>query len=168
MRRLTGVRNREIGAAAAALAAVAATALAVAMARERVGREGPATDRPAQVPADGYTSSSACRACHPAEHASWHASFHRTMTQIATPETSAARFDNVTVADVVGEPMHLEIRGQQLWAEFDDPDRVGVGVGVGTGVRPWSDRGQATIRSRSGQGQTLVRPRIQRRVVMTT
>jgi hypothetical protein len=141
MRRLAGVRNREIGAAAAALAAVAATALAVALARERVSREGPATDRPAEVPADGYTSSSACRACHPAEHASWHASFHRTMTQMATPDTSAASFDNVSVADVVGEPMRLEIRGQQLWAEFDDPDGVGPGVGVG---------------------------RIQRRIVMTT
>src|SRR5437660_10772810 len=128
MRRLAGVRNREMRGVAAALALVAAAALAAAIARERVEREGTVTDRPAQAARDGYESSSACRACHPSEYASWHASFHRTMTQIASPETVAASFDNVSVSDVVGEFMRLEIRGQQLWAEFDDPDRVGAGV----------------------------------------
>ena len=145
MRRLAGVRNREIRGVAAALALVAAVALAAAVARERVEREGTVTDRPAQGARDGYESSSACRACHPSEYASWHASFHRTMTQIASPETVAASFDNVSVSDVVGEFMRLEIRGQQLWAEFDDPDRVGAGGGVEPRVA-----------------------RIRRRVVMTT
>src|SRR5947208_9452559 len=145
MRRLAGVRNREMRGVAAALALVAAAALAAAIARERVEREGTVTDRPAQAARDGYESSSACRACHPSEYASWHASFHRTMTQIASPETVAASFDNVSVSDVVGEFMRLEIRGQQLWAEFDDPDRVGAGAGVEPRVA-----------------------RIRRRVVMTT
>src|SRR5438132_10833030 len=151
MRRLAGVRNREIRGVAAALALVAAVALAAAVARERVEREGTVTDRPAQAARDGYESSSACRACHPSEYASWHASFHRTMTQIASPETVAASFDNVSVSDVVGEPMRLAIRGQQLWAEFDDPDSAGVGVGVSAGV---------------GVGPLVAR--IRRRVVMTT
>ena len=29
----------------------------------------------------GYVSSDACKACHPGEHASWHRTYHRTMTQ---------------------------------------------------------------------------------------
>src|SRR5262245_29451348 len=32
----------------------------------------------------GYASSDACRGCHPEEHESWHRTFHRTMTQVAT------------------------------------------------------------------------------------
>src|SRR5438128_10500024 len=122
MRRLAGVRNRERRGVAAALALVAAVALAAAVARERVEREGTVTDRPAQGARDGYESSSACRACHPSEYASWHASFHRTMTQIATPETVATSFDEVTVETATGGPMRLEQRGQELWAEFADPD----------------------------------------------
>src|SRR5437867_4685634 len=34
-----------------------------------------------------YVSSAACRACHPQQYASWHRSFHRTMTQVASPES---------------------------------------------------------------------------------
>ena len=58
----------------------------------------------------------------PSEYSSWHASYHRTMTQAATPDTAVANFDGVTVAAVHGRPMRLSERGQQLWAEFDDPD----------------------------------------------
>lgn len=47
----------------------------------------PPPHRPLEVQpdTDGYVSSAACRACHPENYASWHASFHRTMTQPATP-----------------------------------------------------------------------------------
>lgn len=37
-----------------------------------------------------YVSSAACRSCHPSEYASWHRSFHRTMTQTATPDVVRA------------------------------------------------------------------------------
>jgi len=166
MRRLARVRNREMRGVAAALALVAAAALAAAIARERVEREGPVTDRPAEAPRDGYESSSACRACHPSEYASWHTSFHRTMTQIASPETVAASFDNVSVADVVGEPMRLEVRGQQLWAEFDDPD---AGDGY-VSVPDRMDRGDDRLDRRDGYVSVPrpAAPRIRRRVVMTT
>jgi predicted CXXCH cytochrome family protein len=40
-----------------------------------------------------YVSSSACRKCHASEHQAWHASFHRTMTQVVTPDTVLAAFD---------------------------------------------------------------------------
>ena len=81
------------------------------------GRQPP--DRPIEVTSDRYVSSRTCRACHPSQYASWHASYHRTMTQAATPQSIASSFDGVRV-----EPgaMALEQRGDELWAEFDDPD----------------------------------------------
>jgi cytochrome c552/cytochrome c554/c'-like protein len=81
------------------------------------GRQPP--DRPIEVASDRYVSSRTCRACHPSQYASWHASYHRTMTQVATPESAAASFDGVRVD---AGAMTLEQRGGQLWAEFDDPD----------------------------------------------
>jgi hypothetical protein len=105
-------------------------------------RERDVTGRPVQIPADGYVSSQTCRACHPSQFASWHGSYHRTMTQIASPDTVATSFDAVTVEAIPGEPMVLEQRAQQLWAEFVDPDTTG-----------------------SVPGQT---PRIKRQVVMST
>jgi hypothetical protein len=76
-------------------------------------------DRPIEITGDRYVSSQTCRACHPSQYASWHASYHRTMTQVATPQSVAASFDGVRV-----EPgaMVLAQRGDGLWAEFDDPD----------------------------------------------
>jgi predicted CXXCH cytochrome family protein len=40
-----------------------------------------------------YVTSDACRACHPGAYATWHASFHRTMTQIATRSAVLGAFD---------------------------------------------------------------------------
>ena len=80
------------------------------------------TYRPIEVEDDGYVSSDTCRACHPAQYEAWHGSFHRTMTQVATPETVRADFDGVHVTDVPGNPIALERRGNQYWAEFGDPD----------------------------------------------
>jgi len=41
-------------------------------------------NRPIQSRTDDYVTSNACRACHPGNYASWHTSYHRTMTQVAT------------------------------------------------------------------------------------
>ena len=79
-------------------------------------------DRPVQVPGEGFVSSQTCRACHPSQYQSWHRSYHRTMTQVAAPETAAADFEDVTVDASAGGPMALEQRGRELWAEFADPD----------------------------------------------
>ncbi len=45
----------------------------------------PPENRPIQSGIPGYATSSACRACHVENYTSWHGSFHRTMTQVATP-----------------------------------------------------------------------------------
>src|SRR5262245_5400178 len=95
----------------------------MAAARGRLVPEAEVANRPIQVPADGYTSSRACQACHPSQYASWHRSYHRTMTQVATPQTVAARFDDV-----------LEERDGELWTSS--------GLSGLTEVRPGPDRGQ--------------------------
>src|SRR5438105_2957671 len=78
--------------------------------REPPGAAGQTDGRPIQVAEEGYVSSDTCRACHPAQYASWHTSFHRTMTQVATPDTVQAEFDGTRVADVAGRPMMLQRR----------------------------------------------------------
>ncbi len=78
----------------------------------------PPTNRPLVEPVDGYVGSGACRACHPAEHASWHGSFHRTMTQVATREALVPRFERLQL-DWFGKPVVLEWRGEQLWVTFE-------------------------------------------------
>src|SRR6185369_16135276 len=65
------------------------------------------SDRPIQITDRGYTSSDTCKACHPREYATWRESYHRTMTQVATPETVLASFDGVDVKEVPGRPMSL-------------------------------------------------------------
>lgn len=70
---------------------------------------------------DGYVSSDQCQACHPHEYSSWHQSYHRTMTQVAGPESVQANFDNVRL-EWNGDTYVLERRGDEFWAEMPDPD----------------------------------------------
>ena len=100
-------------------------------------------NRPIQIGGTEYVTSNTCQSCHPSEYATWYGSFHRTMTQIATPDTVRADFDGVTVTQVHGSPMILERHGDEFWAEFDDPGWEGIGV-------------------------ETERPRIKRQVVMIT
>ncbi|HVJ13785.1 MAG TPA: multiheme c-type cytochrome [Polyangiaceae bacterium] len=76
---------------------------------------------PAQRARAGYVSSRACQSCHPGEYASWHRSFHRTMTQLATPETVLAPLERARVT-VDGRAIELERRGEEIWATLPDPD----------------------------------------------
>lgn len=85
------------------LAIVAVLALAVAGAgTAMLVRVPPLTEadvplRPIAVPENGFVSSRACRSCHPHEYSAWHDSYHRRMTQVATPETVLGDFDAVTL-----------------------------------------------------------------------
>ena len=115
--------------------------VALVLTADRPVHESQVGDRPVQRKGDGYVSSDTCQSCHPSEYETWYGSFHRTMTQIATPETARADFDGVYVANVHGDAMRLERDGNALWAEFDDPG--------------W-------------EGAATERPRIRRRVVMMT
>ena len=95
--------------------------IALVLSANRPMAESDITNRPVQVTGDSYISSNTCQACHPSEYETWHGSFHRTMTQVATPETVRADFDGVRVENVHGRPMQLEREGANFWAEFDDP-----------------------------------------------
>ena len=123
------------------LAGAIALGVAVAMSLDAVPSEQEVEHRPIAVDSDGYVSSQTCQACHPEQYETWHSSYHRTMTQVATPDSVRADFDNVVVDAVAGTPMRLERRGDEFWAEFDDPG--------------W-------------EGPASERPRIIRQVVMIT
>jgi len=111
----------------ACAAAIVAVDWALFQARGGDVPEARVSDRPVQIASDGYSSSETCKACHPSQYAAWYGSYHRTMTQVATPETVVANFDNVRVTDVNARPMLLERRGRELWADFDEPDWDGKG-----------------------------------------
>jgi hypothetical protein len=50
---------------------------------------------PLEQPTGDYTGSAACQSCHPNEHSTWHSSYHRTMTQVASEESILGDFNNV-------------------------------------------------------------------------
>jgi hypothetical protein len=77
--------------------------------------------RPIEVLGAGYVSSNACKECHPQQHSSWSHSYHRTMTQFATPEVITADMDNTEVK-VAGHHYRFSHRGETCWVELDDPD----------------------------------------------
>jgi predicted CXXCH cytochrome family protein len=54
---------------------------------------------PPEAAAGAFVGSDACVACHPGEHASWRASYHRTMTQVADRASVLAPFDGETLED---------------------------------------------------------------------
>jgi len=123
MRPFKGVRKAEsLALPAVALAGSAVLSAGILLNLRGISPEPAAIGRPIQQPGAGYVSSDTCRACHPSQYASWHASYHRTMTQVASPRTVITSFDGVTVDNAPGGSMQLEQHGEQLWAEFADPD----------------------------------------------
>src|SRR4051812_21180320 len=109
----------------ALLGLVAGIALYGAGVRTATRPERTIATRPISVSDEGFASSQPCRACHPAQYETWRTSFHRTMTQVASPETVRSDFNGAIVDAVHGRPMRLDRRGRELWAEFDDPDWTG-------------------------------------------
>lgn len=76
---------------------------------------------PRQVTTGGFVSSTACRECHREQFDSWHGSFHRTMTQKATPETVVAPFDRVRLASR-GREYNFSRKGEKFFVTMADPD----------------------------------------------
>ncbi len=76
--------------------------------------------RPVQVLQDGFTSSQACLECHQDEHTSWHASYHRTMTQLINPETAPDAIRDATV-EVQGQQYEFKQEGDKFFVTFNDP-----------------------------------------------
>lgn len=81
----------------------------------------PVPGLPALVRADGYATSATCRSCHPGEYASWHASFHRSMTEPASAATIRAPWSG---ARLVWRERTYELlrKGAEFWVSLPDPD----------------------------------------------
>jgi predicted CXXCH cytochrome family protein len=94
---------------------------------------------PAPTADTSYVSSDRCQSCHPRQYGSWHATYHRTMTQVATPANVRGAFDDRTLVAKDGR-YRLFRRGDTFWVSLDDPDAA----------------------------PDEKRPRVERRVVMTT
>ena len=88
----------------------------------------------------GYTSSTVCRKCHESEFNSWHKTYHRTMTQVASPDAVVGDFNDVRLSKdlliperspvgdsaIVRHEYFLQHRGDEYWAKltlFDDRGR---------------------------------------------
>ena len=114
-------------------------------------RDGPAaTDAPIvqtgrEQPA--YATSSLCQSCHPGEYATWHRSFHRTMTSVASPENVRAPWDGVHLT-WRGRSYELFRKGDEFWARLPDPDLT---AQLLQGGRDWTNA-----------------PSVERRIEMTT
>ena len=104
-----------VGVVASSALMVAAVVLATAFGGERKPELG---GHPIEVHEVGYVGSRSCRSCHPGEHASWHGSYHRTMTQVVSREALRVAFDRLEL-DWFGKKVVLEWRGDQLWTVFD-------------------------------------------------
>ena len=89
--------------------------------------EAAVSGRPIQVGENGYVSSRTCRGCHPANYASWRASYHRRMTQVVSPETVVASFDGVDL-EWAGDRYHLERRGEEFWVRIERSPGDGEGA----------------------------------------
>jgi hypothetical protein len=68
-----------------------------------------------------YVTSHQCQSCHPGEYASWHQSFHRTMTQEALPKNVAGKFDGTTIMSD-GLAYRVFSQAGLFWADMPDPD----------------------------------------------
>lgn len=109
----------QFGLVAAALVVIAAVAFFLPPDDEQL----PAAAPPVYLSTgdvQGFVSSNSCRECHPRYYDTWHASYHRRMTQEATPEAVVAPFDGVELRsrDYAYE---LDREGDQFFARSTEP-----------------------------------------------
>ncbi|MCH7781380.1 MAG: hypothetical protein IH848_11095, partial [Acidobacteria bacterium] len=152
---VAGSVGRNVKAARVGACVVALLLFGVLVAPRKAPLEERGADwRPEIKPVSGYTGSSACASCHPGEHATWKASYHRTMTQLATPESVIPPFDGRTLAWGPRKTV-LERRGDEYWVQLYDyarPDpiegewrRIVMTTGSHTVQHYWAQTGHARI-----------------------
>ena len=70
----------------------------------------------------GYVSSQACRTCHPAEYASWHSTYHRSMTQTPAPGNVLAEIEGGLfrgeTSKVGSNEFVLHRRNNEYWVQM--------------------------------------------------
>ena len=121
----------------------------LAFSQDRSVTKTPPANRPIQAQEGTYVTSNSCRACHPGNYASWHTSFHRTMTQVATPATLIAR-EPVTELEFGGRQYRLERTATKILVssrslgekEYDPAREVVLLTGSHTLQILWTETGQ--------------------------
>ncbi len=76
-----------------------------------------ADNRPTESPEDGYITSDNCRSCHPNAYATWHASFHSTMTQLPSEKSVKGDFGDADVT-FEGASFRMSRRGDEYWVDM--------------------------------------------------
>jgi hypothetical protein len=71
--------------------------------------------------ASEYVTSRACKSCHPGEYASWHKTYHRTMTQAAGAATVRAPLEHPEAFVLDGERYGMSRTGDAVWARIPEP-----------------------------------------------
>jgi len=107
----------------------------------------PPTNRPIQSQLAGFATSNSCRACHIENYASWHASFHRTMTQLAVPNSLPADIGKLELA-FNGREYKGERRGNKFFirmraegGSYGEPQQVVLVTGSHTLQILWLESG---------------------------
>lgn len=78
---------------------------------------------PPKAEDQGFVSSDTCRACHPAQYASWDRSYHSKMTQVAVLESIQAPLEPTALEGGTGpfqRDFRMEVRDGAMWV--DDVD----------------------------------------------
>ena len=70
----------------------------------------------------GYLESGDCRKCHETNYASWHATFHRTMTQEAGPESIVGDFERDNTITYQGVRSEMTRENGAYWMKFTGVD----------------------------------------------
>jgi Cytochrome c554 and c-prime len=113
----------------------------------------PPENRPIQSEISGYVASNVCRACHIGNYQSWHGSFHRTMTQVATAAVLPDEVDKIDLSfnhrEYKGERRgdKFFIRSRAEGGSFGEPQQIVLQTGSHTLKILWLE---------SGEGRTLV------------
>ncbi len=107
-----------------------------------------------------WAGSETCHGCHRDRYASWHRTYHRTMTQDASPDNVQGRFDGQPVR-AWGMEVRPVRRGDRFFFDYHNPDS---GAGNGEPVASYpierlvgSHRYQQYLTRESGEGGTFYR-----------
>src|SRR5690242_3568146 len=70
----------------------------------------------------GYLESNDCRKCHEENYATWHATFHRTMTQEANPKSVLGDFERNNTITYQGVRAEMVRENNSYWMKLTGVD----------------------------------------------